>query len=80
MDAADPPRETDLEMALRHVIEAEARVLRQRSLVARLGPRGGRIAELAHTLLADFESDLAAHRAHLARVTPPPQARAWTLA
>ncbi|MFH6782094.1 MULTISPECIES: hypothetical protein [Methylobacterium] len=72
MNAAAPHRETDLQMALRHVIEAEARVLRQRALVARLGPKGGRVADLAHALLADFQSDLAAHRAHLARVTPPP--------
>ncbi|KMO15973.1 hypothetical protein [Methylobacterium platani] len=68
-----PPGETALEMARRHVVEAEIRVLRQRALVSRLDPAGGRVAEMARRLLADFQSDLAAHRAHLARVAPPPQ-------
>ncbi|TNC09261.1 hypothetical protein FF100_27240 [Methylobacterium terricola] len=71
MTPTGPLGETDLEMALRHVIEAEARVVRQRALVARVGAGGGDVAKLARTLLADFQSDLAAHRAHLARVTPP---------
>ncbi len=73
MVPAHPTRETGLEMALRHVIEAEARVMRQRALVSRLDPGSGRVAELARALLADFQSDLEAHRAHLGRITPPPQ-------
>ncbi|GJD65327.1 hypothetical protein [Methylobacterium frigidaeris] len=70
MQAAHRLRETDLEMALRHVIEAEARVARQRALVERLAPGGGRTAALAEALLSDFQATLAAHRAHLARLMP----------
>ncbi len=71
MPAAHPLRETDLEMALRHVIESEARVARQRVLAARLAPWGGETAALAEALLADFQATLEAHRAHLARLLPP---------
>ncbi|AWN46103.1 hypothetical protein DK419_07090 [Methylobacterium terrae] len=74
MSPVGPTDETALAMALRHVIEAEGRVLRQRALVARLDPGGGRVVELAQALLADFQADLEAHRAHLARVAPLPQA------
>ncbi|AWB21933.1 hypothetical protein DA075_14175 [Methylobacterium currus] len=71
MPAAHPLQETDLEMALRHVIEAEVRVMRQRALAARLAPWGGQTAELAEALLADFQATLEAHRAHLVRLLPP---------
>lgn len=71
MPAAHPLHETDLEMALRHVVEGELRVARQRALVARLAPSGGEIAALAEALLADFQATLEAHRAHLARLLPP---------
>ncbi|KMO32144.1 hypothetical protein VQ02_24455 [Methylobacterium variabile] len=71
MTADDPLRETDLEMALRHVIEAELRIARQRVLVERLAAAGGRTAELSQALLADFQMTLEAHRAHLARLMPP---------
>ncbi|MGX7704751.1 hypothetical protein [Methylobacterium sp. Gmos1] len=71
MPAAHPLRETELEMVLRHVIEGECRVVRQRALVARLAPSGGQTAALAEALLADFQATLEAHRAHLARLIPP---------
>jgi hypothetical protein len=71
MPAAHPRRETDLEMALRHVVEGERRVVRQRVLVARLAPSGGETAALAEALLADFQATLEVHRAHLARLMPP---------
>jgi len=74
MVPAEPHRETDLEMALRHVIEAEGRVQRQRALIERFGPGGGPMKEMAERLLADFQATLAAHRAHLARLMPPRQA------
>lgn len=74
MPAAHPLHESDLEMALRHVVEAEARVARQRVLVERLAPAGGQTAALAEALLADFQATLAAHRAHLARLMPSRQA------
>lgn len=71
MPAAHPLRETDLQMALRHVIEGERRVVRQRVLAARLAPSGGETALLAEVLLADFQATLEAHRAHLDRLLPP---------
>lgn len=71
MTPIDPLDETVLEMALRHVIEAEARIVRQRALVARLAPTGGQTAALAEALLVDFQTTLDAHRAHLARLMPP---------
>ncbi|TGE01199.1 hypothetical protein [Methylobacterium nonmethylotrophicum] len=74
MVPAGSHRETDLEMALRHVVEAERRILRQHALIARLGPGGGQTKELAERLLVDFQTTLAAHRAHLARLMPRRQA------
>lgn len=75
MQAAHPLHETDFEMALRHVIEAEHRVARQRVLVERLAPGDVPTAALAEALLADFQVTLAAHRAHLARLMPPGSGR-----
>lgn len=71
MPAAHPLRETDLEMALRHVVEGERRVVRQRALAARLARSGGETAALAEALLADFQATLEVHRAHLARLMAP---------
>jgi hypothetical protein len=57
--------ETGVEMARRHVAEAERLVHRQRSLVAALGRRG-RDVEAAEKTLAVFETTLDAMRQRLA--------------
>jgi hypothetical protein len=59
--------ESDLEMVRRHVREGEEHVARQREIVERLSS-SGELAEIARTLLADYEKTLALHRAHLARL------------
>lgn len=57
--------ETDVEMARRHVTEAERLVQRQRTLVAALAGLG-RDVEAAEQTLAVFEAALGAMRQHLA--------------
>ncbi|EYD76998.1 hypothetical protein Rumeso_01408 [Rubellimicrobium mesophilum DSM 19309] len=59
--------ETEIEMARRHVREGEEHVARQREIIDRL-PSTGEVAEIARTLLADYEDSLALHRAHLGRL------------
>ena len=61
------PEEPELELARRQVREAEEHVARQREIVDRLPP-SGEVAEIARTLLADYEETLALHRAHLDRL------------
>ena len=59
--------ETDFEMVLRHVREGEACVARQREIIAELAA-GGHPTDMAETLLAQFETILLEHKAHLARI------------
>ncbi|MGN6468130.1 MAG: hypothetical protein ACTHLC_00940 [Rhizobiaceae bacterium] len=62
-----PAIETKLEMARRHVREAERHVDRQRRIVSELRERG-QLSEIAVELLAEFEQTLSDHRASLARI------------
>ncbi len=65
--------ETHLEMAKRHVREAEAIVARQRKLVEQLRRDGHDLVE-AERLLRNFEESLEAHRqglAHMRRARKP---------
>ena len=57
--------ETDLEMARRHVAEAQRRLHRQQALLVTLAELG-RDTELAAQTLATFEAALQAMREHLA--------------
>lgn len=57
--------ETDVEMARRHVAEAEIRLHRQRALVGALAERG-LDTEMAAQTLAAFEAALQAMHEHLA--------------
>ncbi len=57
--------ETDVEMARRHVAEAEKRLYRQQALVGTLAGRG-LDTEVAAQTLAAFELALQAMREHLA--------------
>jgi hypothetical protein len=59
--------ETELEMVQRHVRESEARIIRQREIVAKL-PAGSDLLLLGESLLADLEDALRQHKAHLARI------------
>src|SRR5262245_54373946 len=59
-----PPRETKLQMALRHVSEGAVRVERQRELVEELRS-AGYTTDNAEKLLATFEQLLRLHEAHL---------------
>jgi hypothetical protein len=61
------PDETELAMTRRHVREGEAHVARQREIVNELSDHGHDTV-MAETLLAEFESTLRDHRAHLARL------------
>ena len=60
-------KETELEMARRHVRQGIARVARQLQLVAELRI-DGRPTEIAEQLLACFEDIQRQHEAHLARL------------
>ncbi len=59
--------ETEMETVERHIREAEDHVARQREIVDRLPPTG-EVAEMARSLLAQYEEALSLHRAHLARL------------
>ncbi len=59
--------ESEREMVERHVREAEAHVVRQREIVERLPP-SGEVAEMARTLLAEYEATLNLHWAYLVRL------------
>ena len=59
--------ETEIEMVERHVREAEEHVARQREIVDRLLP-SGEVAEMARSLLIQYEETLSLQRAHLARL------------
>jgi hypothetical protein len=59
--------ETEREMVERHIREGEAHVARQREIVERLPPTG-EVADMARTLLANYQETLNLHRAHLARL------------
>ena len=59
--------ETELGMVQWHIREGEEHVARQREIVERLPPSGN-VAEMARSLLAEFETTLELHRAHLARL------------
>ena len=61
------PRETKLEMAVRHVREAAAHVSRQRELVRHLG-RAGYATDNAMRLLITFEELQHMHEAHLEKM------------
>ena len=65
--------ETDLEMARRHVAEAERHIRSQEDIVAHLRDLGGDVAT-AEQLLCLFEETLDIHRAHLDRLELPPAA------
>ena len=60
-------RETKLEMARRHVHEAEAHVASQRKIVAGL-PAEGEGSLIAERLLVEFERTLRDHKTALARL------------
>jgi len=53
----------DLELAVRHVAEADDRIARQRKLASELD-RDGRGAELAYSLLGTLEDTARQMRAH----------------
>ena len=57
----------EIETVERHIREAEEHVARQREIVDRL-PSSGEVAELARSLLVQYEEVLSLHRAHLARL------------
>jgi hypothetical protein len=59
--------QTEIETVERHIREAEDQVARQREIVDRLPP-SGEVAEMARSLLAQYEEALSLHRAHLARL------------
>ncbi len=59
--------QTEIETVERHIREAEDQVARQREIVDRLPP-SGEVAEMARSLLAQYEEALSRHRAHLARL------------
>jgi hypothetical protein len=59
-------RENQLEMARRHVGEGEARVTRQRKIVAKL-PAIGELSNIARRLLVEFDRSLRDHKAQLAQ-------------
>ena len=63
--------ESDLEMARRHVAEAERHVQLQRDIVAHLRDLGGDV-DTAEQLLSLFEETLDIHRAHRDRLELPP--------
>ncbi len=67
MILADDKTETERERAERHVREAEEHVARQQEIVERLPPTGD-VADLARSLLVEYEETLALHRAHLTRL------------
>jgi hypothetical protein len=64
-------RETELEKVRRHVREGEARVARQREIVARL-PTDTDIHHSAEAFLRTLEDVLWHHQAHLARIDGKP--------
>ena len=59
--------ETEMETVERHIREAEDQVARQREIVDRLPP-SGEVAEMARSLLVQYEEALNLHRAHLVRL------------
>jgi hypothetical protein len=59
--------ETETETVERHVREAEEHVARQREIVNRLPP-SGEVAEMARSLLVQYEEALSLQRTHLARL------------
>jgi len=59
---------TEIETVERHIREAEDQVARQREIVDRLPP-SGEVAEMARSLLVQYEEALSLHRAHLARLS-----------
>ncbi len=67
MILAEDRSETEREMVERHVREGQEHVARQREIVERL-PVSGEVAEMARSLLVEYEETLALHRAHLARL------------
>jgi len=60
-------RETSLELARRHVREGEARVTRQRKIIARMPPTA-ELSRTARRVLQGFERILRDHKDHLARL------------
>jgi hypothetical protein len=60
-------RESELEMALRHVAQGERHVEAQRRILAHLRELGG-ATDVAEQLLAEFEDLLAVHKSHLRRI------------
>jgi len=62
--------QTVLEMVMRHIREAEARVQHQRHLVDRMAKQNLPTEE-AKALLAEFELNLANHRLHLDLLLKP---------
>ena len=56
--------ESELEMTRRHVQEAQEHIARQHEILDRL-PDTGALADMARTLLAEYEETLALHRARL---------------
>jgi hypothetical protein len=61
------PGETLIQMARRHVSEAEMHVQKQHGIIARLNT-SGLPADQAQELLHEFEATLEDHRASLARI------------
>jgi hypothetical protein len=60
-------RESELEMAQRHVEQGERHVEAQRRIIAHLRELGGSTA-VAEQLLYEFEGLLAEHKSHLRRL------------
>jgi hypothetical protein len=61
--------ETERQMAVRHVVEQEKRITRQKAVIERLRKLGTPLGE-AVRLLALMKDLLAAMRAHVARIPP----------
>jgi len=57
----------DLVLARRHIVEADARILRQRALIDRLADRG-QPTRLAGELLENLEDTLVQMRVHLTAI------------
>jgi hypothetical protein len=60
-------RESELEMAQRHVAQGERHVEAQRRIIAHLRELGGSTV-VAEQLLTEFEDLLAEHKSHLRRL------------
>jgi hypothetical protein len=62
--------ETELQMCVRHVAEQEARIARQKALVARLRESRSALLDDALRLLAEMHDFLNTMKEHVARLDP----------